>query len=92
MQNSYNVAALTTNDMANRPLKQAWATRTVAPRQDIAIAGLGGKHARLDDGRILVHDGHFTTKKGRTIALEETTIVSIERPKTAGQTLKLTLD
>jgi len=92
MQNFYNVAALTTNDMANHPLKQAWAIRTVAPRQDSAIAGLGGKHARLDDDRILVHDGHYTTKKGRTIPLEETTIVPIERPRTAGQTLKLTLD
>ena len=92
MQNSYNVAALTTNDMAKRPLKRAWATRTVAPPKDSVIAGLGGKHARLDDGRILVHDGHYTTKKGRSIPFEETTIVSIERPKTAGQTLKLTLD
>lgn len=30
--------------------------------------------------------------KGRNITLEETTIASIERPKAANQTLKLTLD
>jgi hypothetical protein len=91
MQNSYNVAALTTNDMVARPLKQAWATRTVAPPKDSVIPGLGGERTRLDDGRVLVHDGHYITKKGRTIALEETTIVSIERPKAATQSMKLTL-
>ncbi|GAB7333147.1 hypothetical protein MBLNU13_g04810t1 [Cladosporium sp. NU13] len=92
MQNSYNVAALTTNDMINRPLKQAWATRTIAVPKDSSIPGLQGKRTRLDDGRILVHDGNYITKKGRNIRLEETTVVSIERPKAANQTLKLTLD
>ena len=78
--------------MVTRPLKQAWAARTVVPPKDSAIPGLEGERTRLDDGRILVHDGHYITKKGRTIALEETTILSIERPRAATQTLKLTLD
>lgn len=92
MQNSYNVAALTTNDMIHRPLKQAWAARKIAAPKDSIIPGLEGERTRLEDGRILVHDGHYITKKGRNIQLEETTVVSIERPKAANQTLKLTLD
>lgn len=92
MQHTYNVAALTTNDMVNRPLKQAWAARTVVPPKYSVIPGLGGERTRLDDGRVLVHGGHYITKKGRTIALEETTIVSVERPRAANQNLKLTLD
>lgn len=92
MQNSYNVAALTTNDMVHRPIKQAWSTRKIAVPKDTIIQGLKGERTRLDDGRILVHDGQFITKKGRNITLYETTVVSIERPKAANQTLKLTLD
>lgn len=92
MQHSCNVAALTKNDMVTRPLKQAWATRSIAVPKDSIIPGLQGERSRLDDGRILVHDGHYITKKGRKIALDETTIVSIEQPKAANQTLKLTLD
>ena len=92
MQHSYNVAALTKNDMATRPIKQAWAARTVVPPKDSVIPGLGGESTRLYDGRVLVHDGHYITNKGRTITLNETTIVSIERPKAATQTRKLTLD
>jgi hypothetical protein len=92
MQNSYKVAALTTYDMIHCPLKQAWAARTVAPPNDSNIPGLQGERTRLDDGRILVHDGNYITTKGRNVALKETTIVSVERPKAANQTLKLTLD
>lgn len=92
MQHSYNVAALTKNDMVERPLKQAWAARTIALPKDSIIPGLRGKRTRLDDGRILVHDGNYITNKGRTIELEETTIVSIERPEAANQTMRLTLD
>ena len=92
MQHSYNVSALTKNDMVTRQLKQAWAVRTVVPTKDSVIPGLGGQSTRLDDGRVLVHDGSYITKEGRTIELEETTIISIERPKATTQTLKLTLD
>lgn len=92
MQHSYNVAALTTNNMVNRPLKQAWAARKIAAPKNSTIPGLHGESTPLADGRVLVHDGHYITNKGRTIALEETTVVSIERPKAANQSLKLTLD
>ena len=78
--------------MIHRPLKQAWAARKIAAPKDSIIPGLEGERTRLEDGRILVHDGHYITKKGRNITLEETTVVSIERPKAANQTLKLTLD
>ena len=92
MQHSYNVAALTTNDIEKRPLKQAWATRKIAAPKNSIIPGLEGERTPLTDGRVLVHDGQYITNKGRTVALEETTIVSIERPKAASQILKLTLD
>lgn len=92
MQSTYNVAALTTNDMANQPLKRAWAKRTVAVPKGSDIPGLEGRRARLGDGRVLVHDGTYNTKNGRAIELEETTIISIDHPKAANQTLKLTLD
>lgn len=92
MQHSYNVTALTTNNMVKRPIKQAWAARTIAAPKNTFIPGLRGESTRLDDGRILVHDGHYITNKGRTIELEETTVVSIERPKAANQTMRLKLD
>lgn len=92
MQHSYNVAALTKNDMVTRPLKKAWAGRTVVPPKDSNIPGLQGERTRLDDGRILVHDGNYITKKGRNITLKETTIVSIERSKAATQSMKLMVD
>lgn len=66
-------------------------------RKDRCIAercnhsGLRGERTRLHDGRILVYDGNYITKKGRNITLEETTVVSVERPKAANQTMKLTL-
>lgn len=62
MQNSYNFAALTTNDMAHRPIKQAWAMRTVAPPKDSIVPGLQGERTGLDDGRILVHESRYITK------------------------------
>ena len=92
MQNSYNVLALTTNDMEKRPLKAAWAARRIAAPKNSTIPGLQGEQTPLADGRVLVHDGQYITNKGRTVALEETTIVSIEQPKAANQTLKLTMD
>lgn len=74
MQSSYNVAALTTNDMANRSIKRPWGTRQAAK---IAIdPGLQGKCTQLADGRVLVHDGTYTTKKGRVITLDESSIAT----------------
>jgi hypothetical protein len=76
MQNSYDVAALTKNDMVNRPLKQAPGEKnTEPPAAQLVIPGLVGRYTRQADGSILVHDGVFTTKGGTVIRLKESTLV-----------------
>jgi hypothetical protein len=75
MQNSYDVAALTKNDMINRSLKRApGKVKATTPEQPI-FPGLEGRYTYQDDGSILVHQRVYTTKGGTVITLTEFTIV-----------------
>jgi hypothetical protein len=75
MQNSYDVAALTKNDMVNRSLKRApGKVKATTPEQPI-FPGLEGRYTYQDDGSILVHQRVYTTKGGTVITLTEFTIV-----------------
>jgi hypothetical protein len=76
MQNSYDVAALTKNDMVNRPLKQAPDEKKAEPPEvELVVPGLEGRYTQQADGSILVHDGIFTTKGGTIIRLKESILV-----------------
>jgi hypothetical protein len=75
MQNSYDVAALTKNDMVNRSLKRApGKVKATTPEQPI-FPGLEGRYTYQDDGSILVHQRVYTTEGGTVITLTEFTIV-----------------
>jgi hypothetical protein len=75
MQNSYDVAALTEDDMVNRPLKRAPREKKPTLPKDAGFPGLEGIYTHRRDGSILVHEGTYTDKRGRVITLTESTIV-----------------
>jgi hypothetical protein len=75
MQNSYDVAALTENDMVNRPLKRAPGEEQAALPKQPMVPGLEGRYTHQADGSILVHDGIYTSKSGISLTLKESHIV-----------------
>lgn len=75
MQNSYDVAALTTNDMVNRPLKQAPGEEKAGVPEKLTIPGLEGRYTIQADDSVLVHDGTYTTKGGTVITLRDSIMV-----------------
>lgn len=74
MQNSYNVAALTKNDMMNRPIKQTPGKKQIEVPKRPVIPGLKGRYTQQADGSVLVHDGSYSPKKGVTTTLHESTL------------------